>query len=82
VVQRPADFPTLITWLHAQWYCAWIAARDRRPPGRDRLDDFRHLIESAQCAAFVTGESKLVAAGQVISPSRPCITWASLKADL
>ena len=82
VSTRPDDFPVLTAWLNAQWHLAWVAAHHRRVPASDKLDDFRHLLESARCDAFVTEEGKLLKVGSAISPWRPCLAWDDLRARL
>lgn len=75
-------FPVVSTWLNAQWYMMWVSAKDRNVPARDKLDDFRHLTESARCDVFVTDDRGFVKRAHNISPFRPTISWDDLHARL
>lgn len=76
VLRRPADFPTLTTWLNAQWRMGWTSVRMGVVPGK--LDDFRHLVESARCNGFVTNDGNLAKIAPQISPSCRCLSWQEL----
>ncbi len=79
IVARPFEFPALTAWLYAQWYMGWVAVRGDVP---GKLDDLRHLVESARCDAFVTDDGDLVKVAPKISPSRECWPWQRLQETL
>ena len=75
-------FPVVTTWLNAQWYLMWVSTMYQNVPARDKLDDFRHLTESARCDVFVTAERGLLKRAHDIRPFRPTISWDDLRARL
>jgi hypothetical protein len=76
VMASSSEFPTLTTWLNGQWYMGWVAVHKGEVPAK--LDDLRHLLESARCDAFVTDDRNLAKVGPVISPSRACLAGQDL----
>ena len=72
-----SDFPTLTTWLNSQWYMGWVAVHKDTVPGK--LDDLRHLLESARCGRFVTEDGPLARVAPMISPSLECWAWQRLE---
>lgn len=77
VMARSSDFPTLTTWLNSQWYLGWVAVHKATIPGK--LDDLRHLVESARCGRFVTEDGALAKVAPMISPSLECWGWQQLE---
>lgn len=75
ILNDPGLFPVLNTWLNAQWYLVYVSAMHQAVPSPDKLDDFRHLIESANCDVFVTNDTELVHRSQTIQPFRATSSW-------
>jgi hypothetical protein len=80
ILTTATEFPVLNAWVNAQWYCAWVATHHATTTGK--LDDLRHLLESARSNRFVTSDDWLLGAAPMISPSRPCWTWDQLRSVL
>lgn len=66
-------FPIINTFVSTQIYVNFIQVIHRSNPAKDKPDDFRHLIESASCDQFVTGDADLVARSAELCPFRPAV---------
>lgn len=82
VLSKPQDYPVLTSSLNANLYMAFIAGMHRGKPRKDRIDDYRHVIESTQADVFVTGEKKYVPKDQggnghyaQLVPGGVCVGW-------
>lgn len=82
ILRNPAAYPVLSTWLNCELRLTWQAARTRKAPASSRMDDYRHLIESAGCTRLVTADPGLRCLAPVLSPFRPCIGWEDWRAQL
>jgi hypothetical protein len=82
VVDRPSEYPVLSAWLGCILHLTWIAGREGISPAPSRFDDYRHVIESAACGLFVSGDLRLLKLTPVLSPFRPCEDSIAWKARL
>jgi hypothetical protein len=76
---NPERFPVLNTWLNAQWYIVYVAAMHENVPSSDKIDDFRHLVESALCDIFITNDADLVKRSRDIRPFKATSSWEDFK---
>jgi len=79
MLSSPERFPLVVTQLFAQEYLFYISASHKTAPGKDKLDDFRHLVESATCDLFVTDDGDLLTQSQKIRPFKPPMPWGDFK---
>lgn len=79
VLADPNRFPVLNTWLNAQWHLAFIASMHGTVPSADRLDDYRHLVESVTCDALVTNDEGLQRRSHDIRFFRMTLAWHAFK---
>ncbi len=80
ILNDPRRFPVLNTWLNAEWYFAFIEGMHQEVPSAHRIDDFRHLLESANCDFFVTNDVDLLRRGRDIRPFLdPILPWGEFK---
>jgi len=82
ILGAPSRFPAVSTWLNVQLYLSFIAAAHKAIPSPDKRDDFRHLVESAQCAQFVTDDGDLLEYAKELSPYRPGVSWQAFRRGL
>jgi hypothetical protein len=82
ILHDPAAFPALTTWLNGQFYLAWIAGVQGATPSRDKLDDYRHLIEAARCQVFVTHDAELLRRARDLRPDLPMTAWDEFRSVL
>jgi hypothetical protein len=79
ILADPARYPLLNTIVSSQEYLYFITAFQKSEPGKDTLDDFRHLVESSICDLFVTNDLSLIRQAEKICPYKPTWTWESFK---
>lgn len=79
ILNDPSRFPLLNTIVNSQEYLYFISAFHRTSPGKDTLDDFRHLVESAWADKFVTKETNLLHQAAKICPFKACVSWQEFK---
>jgi hypothetical protein len=80
ILADPMRYPVLNTMVSSQEYLYYISAFHRTEPGKDTLDDFRLLVESALCDLFISNDGGLVKQSQKIRPFKPAVSWAEFKA--
>jgi hypothetical protein len=79
VLADPIQYPILNTVVSSQGYLYFITAFHKTAPGKDTLDDFRHLVESAMCDLFVTDDADLLKQSKRIRPFKPVASWSEFK---
>jgi len=72
---RLNSFPAIRTTAMANAYMTSISIIHRDAPAKDRIDDFRHLIEASYCDVFITGDTQLGKAVQYINPELEVVWW-------
>jgi hypothetical protein len=72
---RLNTFPAIRTTAMANAYMTSISIIHSNAPGKDKIDDFRHLIEASYCNAFLTGDNQLCKAAGYINPEIEVIKW-------
>lgn len=80
ILANPVGYPVLNTIVSSQEYLFFITAFQKSQPGKDTLDDFRHLVESAMCDVFVTNDLSLIRQAEKIRPYKPTWPWETFKA--
>lgn len=75
---RLAEFPGLMTTVRANMYLWAISILNLVGASRDRLDDFRHVIEASYTAAFATEDERLFRAAPRINPGLQVVTWRDI----
>ena len=80
ILADPIQYPILNTVVSSQEYLYFINIFHKAAPGKDTLDDFRHLVESSMCDLFVTNDGNLLRQSQTIRPFKPVASWPEFKA--
>jgi hypothetical protein len=62
-------FPALRSVLNAHLYMIFIMLANKRPPGKDKLDDYRHIVEACYTDTFVTADRQQATTAPKINPS-------------
>jgi len=44
-------------------------------PGKDKIDDYRHIIEASYCDVFITGDAQLQKTVPRINPEVEVVEW-------
>lgn len=74
VLGNPEDYPIINTWLNSNIYLNWIPAYFGVPPAKDKISDFRHIINSCASNLFVSADGKLIKNFNELSPLS-CLAW-------
>jgi hypothetical protein len=82
ILNNPTKFPLLNTIVNTQEYLYFITAFHGTEPGKDTLDDFRHLVESSLADIFVTMDGDLLKQALKTRPFKPFRSWQEFKSDL
>ena len=82
VLNNPIKFPLLNTIVNTQEYLNFITVFHGTEPGKDTLDDFRHLVESSLADLFVTEDGDLLRQASKTRPFKPFKPWQEFKSDL
>ncbi|VEB39078.1 Uncharacterised protein [Legionella sainthelensi] len=53
------QFKAIKTAIRANLYMNFHAIKFKKPPSKDKTDDFRHLIDASLCTYFVTDDERL-----------------------
>jgi hypothetical protein len=72
-------FPALRTTVRADLYMSSIAMIHDTGAGRDKLDDYRHVIEASYASVFVTGDQQLANTAPRLNPGLRIVTWDELR---
>jgi hypothetical protein len=65
---RLKSFPAIRTTAMGNAYMASICIIHGAIPGKDKNDDYRHLIEASYCDVFITSDSQLIKTTSRINP--------------
>lgn len=71
---RLGEFPALRATVYANLGLMLTCIAERVPPGDDKLDDYRHVIEAAYCDVLVTDDAQLLAKTGVIQPKLTAVS--------
>ena len=82
ILDNPTEYPLINTIVNSQEYLYFITAFHGMPPGKDTLDDFRHLVESSLTDIFVTRDGDLLSQALKIRPFRTSLSWQDFKFKL
>lgn len=82
ILHNPAKFPLINTIVNTQEYLNYITVFHKTEPGKDALDDFRHLVESSWADIFVTKDWDLLKRALKTRPFKPFRSWQEFKSDL
>ncbi|MDV2504181.1 MAG: hypothetical protein RX318_09520 [bacterium] len=74
VLGNSEDYPIINTWLNSNIYLNWIPAYFGVPPAKDKISDFRHIINSCASNLFVSADGKLIKSFNELSPLS-CLGW-------
>lgn len=78
IFARFDTFPTIRTTTRANLYLWAIPLMNQVAPSRDKLDDYRHIIEASYSHAFLTGDEQLARTVPRINPGQRVFTWADI----
>jgi len=78
MVARLDSFPATRNAIRANVYLMFIMITKHAKPGKDKLDDYRHMIEASYCAAFVTADNQQIGAAPFICPELTLIPWSQI----
>jgi len=81
LAMRLTAFPTIAAAIRANVYLNFVMVAHTTIPGKDKLDDYKHLIAAAYCSAFLTAD-KQVAAIQCIVPHLQAYSWNDIIASI
>jgi hypothetical protein len=59
IYHRIDSFPAIRTTLRSNVYLNAICIIHQHVPGKDKIDDYRHIIEASYCDIFVTDDAQL-----------------------
>lgn len=79
ILADPTRYPVLNTIVNSQEYLYYITAFQKSAPGKDTLDDFRQLVESATSDIFVTRDRNLLSQRLKIRPFKQSASWEDFK---
>ncbi len=75
---RLDEFPAIRSVVRAQLYLWAIPILHRTGASRDKLDDYRHVIEASYADVFVTGDEQLARTVPRIHPTLAVFSWADI----
>jgi hypothetical protein len=52
-------FPAIGGTVHFWWYAFFVCLSDKRIPGADKVNDWRHAVEASYCDVFITNDQQL-----------------------
>ncbi|MBW2170056.1 MAG: hypothetical protein JRG69_12520 [Deltaproteobacteria bacterium] len=68
LVQRLDSFLAIRSAVRADVYLNFICIVHKDTPGFDKIDDYRHVIESSYCDVIITGDRQLYRSANRINP--------------
>ena len=68
IAHRIDEFPAIRSVVRAHLYLMFHCLQNSKGPGRDKLDDYRHVAEAAYCKAFATADEQLAQTAPKINP--------------
>lgn len=71
---RLSEFPALRATVYGNLGLMLTCIVERVPPGHDKHDDYRHVIEAAYCDVLVTDDAQLLAKTSVLHPKLTAVS--------
>lgn len=68
IYHRINSFPAIRSTVRSNIYLCWICINHQLVPGKDKNDDYRHIIEASYCDIFVTDDEQLSNTAPRINP--------------
>ncbi len=68
-------YPAIRSCINAQMYFMFIAAIEQVCPAKDKVDDYRHVVDAAYCDAIITNDGQLLNNTFKINPHLTVLTW-------
>ena len=81
ILANPDKYPLINTIINTQEYLYFITGFHRSVPGKDTLDDFRHLVESSLADVFVTKDEDLLSQASKTRPYKKSLHWQDFASD-
>jgi hypothetical protein len=78
LVARLGTLHALRALVRANCYLSQICFADGIAPGRDKLGDYRHVVDASYCAAIVTADGQLIRTAPRINPALIVVPFESL----
>jgi len=78
LAKRMSSFPAIRSTARSHAYLSAICIIHKDVPGRDKLDDYRHIIEASYCDVFVTNDGQLSRTIPHIDPDQTVLLWDDL----
>lgn len=78
LAQRMVSFPAIRSTTMSQIYLSAICIMHGDVPSRDKLDDYRHVIEASYCDVFITNDGQLSRTVPRINPDLSVLLWNEL----
>jgi hypothetical protein len=72
---RLVSFPAIRTAAMANAYLTSILIIHGVAPGKDKIDDYRHLIEASYCDVFISDDNQLIKNIPQINPNIEVVEW-------
>jgi hypothetical protein len=76
--KRMSSFPAIRSTARSHAYLSAICIIHRNIPSRDKIDDYRHIIEASYCDVFVTNDGQLSRTIPHIDPDQTVLLWDDL----
>ncbi len=78
VIEKIDTYHTIRSNVRSQIYLMYVQLVHKSVPASDKVDDHRHIIESAYCDTFITNDTQLTNNANKINPNLEIIEWNSL----
>lgn len=78
LAKRMSSFPAIRSTARSHAYLSAICIIHKNIPGRDKLDDYRHIIEASYCDIFITNDRQLSRTIPHINPDLRVLLWDDL----
>ena len=71
-------FPAIRSTLRSHVYLCYICIKHKSVPRKDKIDDYRHIIEASYCDIFVTNDTQLSRTVSRINPDLEVLKGSDL----
>jgi hypothetical protein len=78
LTKRMPSFPAIRATARSNVYLSAICIIHKDVPSKDKLDDYRHIIEASYCDVFVTNDAQLSRTIPHINPDQTVLLWDEL----
>lgn len=75
---RLDSFPALRSTVRANLYLCFIHIVHSTSPAKDKIDDYRHLIDASYSSAVITDDTQLHKTSPRINPTLNVLSWGDL----